>query len=237
MDTPLIGIACGMDSKDVKARTAYVDAVLRAGGAPLLLPPPAPGSDLGGLVRRYVELCDGVVLTGGRDPVMEGYGVPTHASADREDPRRQAFDEALIDALAETASGTPVLGVCLGMQMMALRAGGALDQHMPETTPTHADHMDDRVHAIHVAVDGTPVVDGQVTSWHRQSVSGAGSLRVVARAHDGVIEAIDDPSRAFYLGVQWHPERTSGGKSDANGLDLFRALVACASENAGTLRP
>lgn len=231
MERPLIGIACGEDGKDVKARVAYVDAVLASGGAPLLLPPLA-GEAFDEIVQGYVGLCDGFVLTGGCDPVMEGYGVPTHPSAKRESPRRQAFDEALLRELAAGAPEKPVLGVCLGMQMMALGAGGSLDQHMPETTATHAEHMDDSFHMIRVEAEGSVVVDGEVTSWHRQAVSDAGAMRVVARAHDGVIEAIDDPSRAFYLGVQWHPERTP---RDDNGLALFRELVRCARANAGTL--
>ena len=220
MRAPLIGITCGTDDKDAKARFTYVDAVCARGGTPLLLPPVEAS-----VAARFASLCDGFVFTGGRDPVMEGYGEPTHPDATREFPRRQSFDEALLDLLAFEHPAKPVLGVCLGMQMMALRAGGTLDQHMPETTPTHADHMDDASHEIRVEATGTPVVDGPVTSWHRQAVSGPGSMRVVARAHDAVIESIDDPSRPFYLGVQWHPERTQG---DANGLSLFEALIrAC----------
>jgi len=231
MERVIIGIACGEDGKDAKARLAYVDAVAGAGGTPILLPPPLE-SQLDEIVPGYLAMCDGFVLTGGRDPVTETFGEPTHPMADRESPRRQAFDDALLRTLEQSRPDKPVLGVCLGMQMMGLCAGGSLDQHMPETTKTHAEHMDDSVHEIRVEAEGSPVSDGPVTSWHRQAVRDAGRMRVVARAHDGVIEAIDDPARPFYLGVQWHPERTPG---DANGLAIFRSLVACCAPSAGTL--
>jgi len=226
MSKPTVGIVCGFDGKDVKARAAYVDATCDAGGLPLLLPPLAKNDPE--QIDAYFTLCDAFIFTGGFDPVTEPYNEPTHPKANRESERRQAFDVALLRELSKNHRDKPVLGVCLGMQMMALEAGGALDQHMPESVPTHAEHMDDQLHEIRVETPaptetpGTPVRNGTVTSWHRQAVRDAGSLRVVARAHDGVIEAIDDPSRAFYLGVQWHPERTA---DDANGLALFRSLI------------
>jgi len=231
MDRAIIGITCGDDGKNAKARLAYVDAVARAGALPLLLPPPEP-DHRDAVVDGFSAICDGFVLTGGRDPVTEHFGEPTHAKADRESARRQAFDESLLRALESSHPDKPVLGVCLGMQMMALCAGGALDQYLPESIETHADHMDNRVHAILIETDGTPLENGSVTSWHRQAVRDAGRMRVLARAHDGIIEAIDDPSRPFYLGVQWHPERTD---EQANGSALFASLVRCCTRSPGIL--
>ncbi|TVQ62255.1 MAG: gamma-glutamyl-gamma-aminobutyrate hydrolase family protein [Phycisphaerales bacterium] len=175
------------------------------------------------LARAHAAACDGFVFAGGDDPRTERYGEPTHPRANPVHPDRQAYEEALLRVLDEPAfAHKPVLGVCLGMQMMALHRGGSLVQHMPDEIPTHADHMDDRVHEIEPCETHAAVRGGAITSWHRQCVRSAGSMRIVARAPDGVIEAIDDPARAFYVGVQWHPERT---RDAALGDDVFRALV------------
>ena len=89
--------------------------------------------------------------------------------------------------------------------------------------PTHADHRGDRPHAIVPESDTLPA--GEVLSHHRQAVSDPGSLVVAARAHDGIIEATVDPSRRFYLGVQWHPERTCDA---ALGQAIFDRLIEAA---------
>ncbi len=218
--SPVIGITTLVDEPNTRIRRAYADAVFRAGATPIHLPVPRP-EDLDRAIARYLDLCDGFVLTGGFDPATERYGQPTDPRVTREHPDRQAFEEALLNAL-DQRTRTPVLGVCLGMQLMALHAGGTLNQWMSDTVPSHATHYDDHVHRIIPEIDPAPIAAGEVTSWHRQSVSDAGRLRVVARAEDGVIEAVDLPDRAFYLGVQWHPERT---RHDALGDAIFRSLV------------
>jgi putative glutamine amidotransferase len=235
---PLIGITTdvegsGPEQKSVVRRT-YARAVAAAGGVPVLLAPPDGAADDGAVARLAAALVarlDGLVLTGGDDPSMERYGVATHPEARVVHPDRQRFEEALLDALGSGGDAKPALGVCLGMQLMALRAGGALDQFMPDTTPTHADHEGGRRHPISRDGDaGAQGLDlgldgGEVVSRHRQAIVGAGSLRVIARAPDGVVEAIADPGRAFHVGVQWHPERTGPGPL---GDGLFERLVrAC----------
>jgi putative glutamine amidotransferase len=116
----------------------------------------------------------------------------------------------------------PVLGVCLGMQLMGLHAGGALDQHLPDSLPSAAMHWDEGSHEIECEL-GT----GIVYSHHRQALTDAGALQVIARARDGVIEAVQRADRGsgragMYLGVQWHPERT---ENESLGVDLFARLV------------
>lgn len=236
--SPLVGITASLDDRDLRVRRAYTLAVERAGGTPLLLVPPTAALDDAALAagaQRFVALCDAIVFTGGDDPATERYGEPTHPAAKRVHPDRQRFEEALLGALDadEKARAKPVLGICLGMQMMALHAGGSLHQHLPESCATAAEHMDDRRHAIEPAPEagGTrPAAailgPGEVTSWHHQAVRAPGRLRVVARAPDGVIEAVDDPARPFYLGVQWHPERTPDPRL---GDGLFRGLVHAAT--------
>ncbi len=195
----------------------YVNAVTAAGGIPILLPPVPE------LAQDHAARCDAIVMTGGNDPRTEAFGQPTHPRAEPMHPLRQAYEFALLAALADLPT-RPVLGVCLGMQLMSLHAGGKLNQCLAETLPTHAEHIKDHAHPVLATVPGI-IHPGTVASNHRQGVDSPGQLRVVARSHDGVIEAVDDPSRPFYLGVQWHPERTHDPRV---GADLFARLVAAA---------
>lgn len=210
---PVIGMTTDMEDDRLTVRSHYARIVHEEGGVPMLLPP------IVALAERYVAQCDGVILTGGDDPIMEQWGVATHPQAKKIHPDRQAFELALLDAL-DRSSSRPVLGVCLGMQLMGLRAGGTLDQFLPETLATAGDHWDRKPHAVRGELG-----EGVVLSHHRQALTDAGRLRVVATAPDGVIEAVDDPARRFYLGVQWHPERT---EDEALGRGIIRRLVAAA---------
>lgn len=219
---PLVGITTDLASHPNGERVFtyrnYAEAVSAAGGVPVLLAPVV------GCVRAFVAAMDAFILTGGDDPCTEPFGVPTHARAERVHPARQAFETSLLRALAADRPEAPVLGVCLGMQMMALVAGGVLEQCMPETCPTHAQHWE-REHAVEPVGEPGIVLRGVVRSKHRQAVADAGSMAVTARAPDGVVEAIADEGRRYCLGVQWHPERTL---DDAVGAAVFRGLVhAC----------
>ncbi len=224
----------------MRARRAYMEAIGAAGGAPVLIPAPQTDTKdteitLTHLIAAYLDACSGVLLTGGADPATEPFGAPTHPRANRVHPDRQRFEYALLCALADRPD-LPVLGICLGMQMMALCAGGELNQRLEDDTPTHAAHMDDRRHAVAATVGRSALWVGEaepgaqlgiVTSWHRQAMRSPGSLRVVAAAPDGVVEALDNPDRPFHLGVQWHPERTLDPRL---GMDLFRRFVAAAGQ-------
>jgi len=231
---PVIGIAPDVtEPKPGSIRAvctlAYAEAIHRAGGWPVVLPPSVE------MLPDHLARCDGFVISGGDDARTEPFGAPTHAKATPVHPVRQAFDTALLDALL-ARSGTPTLGVCLGMQMMALVAGGRLDQHLPDTLATAADHSGNAVHGVRATESSGPIGELlrslgpraalPVTSSHRQAVVDPGRLRVAAMSDDGVIEAIDQPGAPFFVGVQWHPERT---EDDRAGLEVFRRLVAAAS--------
>jgi putative glutamine amidotransferase len=110
------------------------------------------------------------------------------------------------------------------MQLMGLHAGGALDQHLPDSLKTAADHWDHHDHPVEGELGS-----GNVHSHHRQALTDAGALRVVARAPDGVIEAVRADDRPFYLGVQWHPERTDDSKL---GPGIFKELMAAARSSS-----
>ncbi|MEO1007020.1 MAG: gamma-glutamyl-gamma-aminobutyrate hydrolase family protein [Planctomycetota bacterium] len=224
---PVIAIAGDVDRAPgtppmprAACRLGYVDAVAAAGGLPLVVPPRAE------LLGDVLGLADGVLLIGGDDPRTEPFGVPTDPRVTPVDPLRQAFDVALLGELGSRPE-LPVLGVCYGMQMMALIAGGRLDQHLPDTLGAAADVHWGGEHAIE-PVGNAPAwlreaAGERPCSRHRQAMTDAGALDVIGVAPDGVIEAVRDASRTFFVGVQWHPER-SGERM--LGLGVYRAFVS-----------
>lgn len=208
-----IGITVDIDANAYTSRHGYADMVVRAGGVPLLLPCHVEA------IPEYLACCDAFVTTGGDDPDMEPFGVANHPKAKLIDPRRQAFERELLQQLDRTDH--PLLAICLGMQLMALEAGGTLDQHLPDTLESASLHWDGQTHPV----DG-PLGSGEVFSHHRQAITDPGALEVVARAPDGVIEAVVAPERPARLGVQWHPERTTCALL---GLALFEQLTESAA--------
>jgi putative glutamine amidotransferase len=143
-------------------------------------------------------------------------------------PLRQEYEQALLRALDDRRN-KPALGICLGMQMMSLHHGATYDQCLSETLPTHSQHKSDTQHAIQpLSLNPGPagaIPAGFAASNHSQAVTHAGRLRAIAMSDDGVIEAVDDPQRPFYLGVQWHPERTPAPEL---GRGIFERLIAAA---------
>ena len=213
---PMIGITSDLHETRYRVGAAYANAVLKGGGTPIILPP------LIGEESKYISICDGFVFSGGDDPNMERWGVSTHPSATVVNKQRQDFELTLLEKL-QTLPEIPVLGVCLGMQWMGLIAGGTLDQDL--SSPIAENHADTE-HAI----EGT-IGFGIVHSHHHQAMTTSGNLMVAARADDGMIEAIQDESRNWYVGVQWHPERTT---DEMLGQGLFDQLVAAAQSGVTT---
>ncbi len=190
-------------------RQNYAAAIAGAGGLPVALPHHTA------LAADYLERIAGLVVTGGAfdvDPALYGSG-SRHASVRLKRARTEAELALLQGALARAM---PVLGICGGAQLLAVALGGRLIQHIPDAVPGALSHQqtDLRHEAAHevVLMPGTllariaGVVRMAVNTSHHQAIAAPGTGLVNARAPDGVIEGIEDPSRPFCLGVQWHPE-------------------------------
>jgi len=210
-------------------RCGYFDAVWRAGGTPVALPY---------LTEARAELlarCDGLVLPGGFYPFPAAlYGDP--APPGEAVHPRYAFEAGLADAALD--ADTPVLGICAGMQVMAVAAGATLYRDVRTELPTDIDHLDARpaeetAHAVAITagtrLHGLLGVDAmQVNTAHKEALKTLpGALVVNAVAEDGVVEGIEIPDRRFCLGVQWHPEFFAA-EGDPN-FNLFSALVESAA--------
>jgi len=198
---------------------AYVRAVERAGGRPLLVPPSEEG------VEETLEALDGLVLSGGADLDPATYGAEPHPQTNGLRPERDGAELALLEGALDR--DMPVLAICRGSQVLNVARGGDLLQHLPDVVGHEEHKATPGVFAEH----GVDVLPGtklhelvgnraDVKSHHHQGFARLGEgLRESARAEDGTLEAIEDPSRRFALGVLWHPE-------EAEDAALFEALVA-----------
>ena len=206
----------------------YAAAVERAGGLPFLLPYRVDHA----LVGDYLDRLDGVLLTGGPDldPKLYGGGAYVEGTSPI-DPDRQSFELALIAEVERRR--LPVLGVCLGSQVMNVHRGGSLHQFLPSVTrevPIEHRTLGDIPPRHDVTVDTDSQLgraigrrDVSANTYHKQAVDRLGrGLRVIATAPDGVIEAFEDPSLPLFAAVQWHPERLT---DEAEHLAPFRLLV------------
>jgi putative glutamine amidotransferase len=211
---PLIGITADLVGDYARNRRTYLDMVAAAGGIPVILPPNAA------LREEMLDRVDGVVITGGDDIDVSRFGIPLHPKAECMPPERQDAEFALLKAL-DARPDKPVLGICLGMQLMGVHRGNQLIQHLGDLLPDADRHRNDAIHPVE-AERGSLLKSGAVRSWHHQAISEAKGFDIIARSDDGVIEGIVDPTRRFYLGVQWHPERTEATET---GLGVVRTLI------------
>jgi len=228
---PRIGIPLDLDAVEGRFQLAraYVDAVWEAGGLPLPLACRETSA-----ASEYLTLCDGILLAGGAfDIPPERYGEARRPSCGPTRPDRTDFEWAM--ALGALSAGLPLLGVCGGMQLLAVAKGGALYQHLPEDLGVSHEQpapKDVPSHLVEVTpgsllarlVGESPL---PVNSTHHQAVRQVGPGTVVsARAPDGVVEALEVPEVPFALGVQWHPEAAS--RHEPRHRALYRGLVDAA---------
>jgi len=233
--TPLIGLtvyreeaAWGVWQQRADLLPAqYAEAVTSVGGVPVLLPPTVtPGA-----AEAAVSRLDGLVISGGADVDPGRYGAEPHPRTAGWRPDRDAWETALLDAAA--AVDLPVLGVCRGMQVMAVHAGGSLDQHTPDLVG-HDEHSPggDVFGEVRVTTEaGTRVASLvgdslSVNCHHHQSVASHPGFEASAHAADGTLEAMETPGDRFCVAVQWHPET-------AADVGLLAGLVRAASAYRG----
>ena len=204
---PLIGVT--FSSKVITGTSKnYIRAIEEHGGIPRILYPGVPDSEYDNI--------DGLLLTGGGDIHPDHFGQEWHPSLKYVNEDRDALELPLCQEAIET--DIPVFGICRGIQIMSVAMGGSLYQDVPSqlTNPlTHPakSYSDDSQHEIEIAPNSrlSKLVGknaDEVNSAHHQAVDEIGEGFVVtAKSSDGVVEAMEDPSKKFVLGVQYHPER------------------------------
>ena len=216
---PVIGICTYLDTvswgawvdRAAMIPAGYVGAVQRADGVAVLLPPdPRAVTD----PDPVLDLLDGLILAGGVDVGPAAYGAEPHPETDEANAERDAFELALASRALER--DIPVLGICRGMQVLNVAAGGTLHQHLPDVVGHHGhretigvfgDH-DVRLEAGSLAARAAGEEVHATKSHHHQAVDALGEGFVVTgwAASDELPEAIERPGRRYALGVQWHPE-------------------------------
>jgi len=226
-ETPLIGITAyaqparwgAWDLPAALVPLHYVESVERAGGRALVVPPSV------GAVDETLDVLDGIVFSGGIDVDPAVYGAERHPATDPAQAHRDTAELALLERALER--DVPTLAVCRGFQLLNILRGGDLIQHLPEHLGHEGHRETPGVFSEHpVEVKGGTRLAGiigerhdGVKSSHHQGVGRVGEgLVETAWAEDGSLEALEDPSRRFAVGVLWHPEMEEDKR-------LFAALV------------
>lgn len=217
---PLIGISAYVeqarwgvwDREATVLPQAYVAAVHAAGGRAVVVPPYPDGA------AEVVAALDGLILAGGADLDPAGYGAEPDPRTTGTRPDRDAGERALLQAAID--ADLPTLGICRGMQLLSVAAGGTLVQHLEGHRGGPGVYL---THAV-ATVPGSRLAGilgrtVEVPSYHHQGVLDAGTLAVGAHAFDGGIEGVEEPAARFRVGVLWHPEKGTDPR-------LFQALLA-----------
>jgi putative glutamine amidotransferase len=238
MKKPWIGIPTRYQQKSeyIGQIRHYLDAVLWAGGLPLMI----PSVNDPDLVRRYAERIDGVLLPGSPTDIDPGrFGAEAHPKLGTLYPERDATDFALLDHAEK--NNKPVFGICFGVQSLNVYRGGTLVQDIPSSVPGAVAHDNDdgadnpaepSRHIVRISEESLIArlagkTEVEVNSYHHQAVQDSGrDLRPVAYAPDGVVEAVEDTRGRFIIGVQWHPE--CGFQNDPLSQSLFKSFIESA---------
>jgi len=233
---PVIGINCdvsGEKPREIGVQSTYVDAITKAGGIPLLLPPMGEAE-----LKVILPSVDGVLMVGGDDYPPELYGQKTDPSVYLMQKPRYDFDLLLVRSVLADKS-LPFLGICAGCQALNIGAGGDLVQDIPSMKKSAVSHASKQGWQKGFNTHKVSFVKGSILertlaseslaepTSHHQCVDKLGKdLKVTAATEDGLTEGIEMPDRSFVVGVQFHPERAF----DTNQA-LFAEFVARASEH------
>jgi putative glutamine amidotransferase len=226
---PIIGITTyGRDkSGNYYLPAEYVEAVRKAGGVPILLPPGKSNPE------QIVELVDGLIFSGGGDIDPARYDGTSHRSIERVDPERDAFELALAKIVLQKS--TPVLGICRGAQLLNVASGGDLMAHVPDKIGLKVLHRGENggetEHIVRLVQEsrlaqiiGAPELS--VVSKHHQAPCNVPSgWQIAAQSPDGLIEALEREKHPWMISVLWHPELSL---NDPKHQQIFQAFVEAA---------
>ena len=211
----------------------YLKAIETAGGLPMVLPPLAADA-----IEPLLDRIDGICLSGGPDLDPATYAAEPHPELGPIEPDLDRFE--LEVAARADAREMPILAICRGTQAINIVRGGGLHQHLPELSTEFAHRQSvvstEPSHPVEIESDsqlaaalGEEIEIDDVNSFHHQAIDRLGEgLRIVARAPDGTVEAVEDPSRRFLIGVQWHAETLVHREAEAA---LVRRFVEACRED------
>jgi putative glutamine amidotransferase len=236
---PIIGITTNQINNsygqaNVNLSQAYVNAILQAGGIPVLIPSSVVNDGWKSLYSRL----DGILFSGGGDISLDHFKGEPHPRIEDVEPERDRVELNLLQAVI--SDGKPFLGICRGCQLLNVGLGGTLYTHIPDQLPGALDHSYPGnmrtvlVHEVKIE-EGTKIADVlgeplvKVNSLHHQGLKDIpASLRVAGYAPDSLVEAIELPDHPFGMAVQWHPEWLTDQPSTRS---LFRRFVEIADSN------
>ncbi|HLA08285.1 MAG TPA: gamma-glutamyl-gamma-aminobutyrate hydrolase family protein [Anaerolineales bacterium] len=233
---PLIGITTHLATNEfgqvrIVLQQAYAQAILQAGGVPVLIPSLVAEDGWDALYSRL----DGILFSGGGDIALDHFAGDPHPRIADVEPERDAVELKMFHAAA--TDGKPFLGICRGCQLLNVSLGGTLYTHLADQFPISLDHSypgnlrHTLVHEVKIEegtrvaeVLGEPIVI--VNSHHHQGLKDiAPTLRISGHSPDGLVEAVELPNHPFGLAVQWHPEWLTDQEVTRN---LFRKFVEAA---------
>lgn len=234
--TPIIAILGAIDDeRTLSLKGAYAHAIEKFGGLPIVIPYTENEEALDG----YIELCDGVLFSGGCDVEPKNFGEETKAACGKIQLFRDSLELSFFKKAFEAKK--PIMGICRGAQLINVALGGSLYQDIPSEISTDISHRQKEsgeisAHEIRILSD-TPLMEliGEekiaVNSFHHQSIKALGEgLEVMAFAEDGIVEAVCFNGENYVIGYQWHPEKLRD--TDQYKKLLFNDFIkACKEKN------
>lgn len=213
MKNPVIGITTDIEGEYFRIKHRYVDAILKSGGVPMLLPPVDNP-------KIYAEIIDGLLIPGGDDLDPSYYNEKRLAEVKLVSKDRSGFEMALLKEVVKLRK--PVLGICYGMQLINVAFGGTLYQDIESQMKVAINHKTN--YHIIVITENRFLGEGRfsVNSAHHQAIKEPGSgLSIIARSTDNLIEAFCREDYPFLIGIQWHPERQLEEELSVSIFDSF----------------